>query len=150
MKRRRCLFMCNYFVFDGLSHEICQWQQSGCTRVLCPSEQAWLDHLCRQGGSSLKARRKLAAAILNVRCRIPVLTSLEPLALYLPWPADEGLLWINRAEVIRAEDRFGQALITFQDGQQLQVPDFVRLRARLQAVSELLRVLQCPRYTAKT
>lgn len=141
--------MCNYFVFDELSHEICQWQQSGCTRVLCPSEQAWLDHLCRQGGSSLKARRKLAAAILNVRSRIPVLTSLEPLALYLPWPADEGLLWINRAEVIRAEDRFGQALITFQDGQQLQVADFVRLRARLQAVSELLRVLQCPRYTPK-
>lgn len=138
--------MCNYFIFDDLSHEICQWQQSGCTRVLCPSAEAWLDHLCRQGGSSLKARRKLAAAVLNVRCRIPVLTSLNPLALYLPWPAEEGIVWINRAEVIRAQDCFGQALITFQDGQQLQVPDFVRLQRRLQSVRELLRVLQCPLY----
>lgn len=134
--------MCNYFLFDAAAHEICQWQSSGCTRMLCPSAEAWLDHLCRRGGSTLKDRRKLASAVLGIRCRVPVLTSLDPPALYQPWQEENGLFWINRAEVIRVEDRFSQALITFKDGQQLQVSGCAKLQNRLQSLGELLRVLQ--------
>lgn len=136
--------MWNYLLFSPLKRQITCFRQERMESHITPSAEAWLDLQCRKTGSSLQERKRLAMGILSKRNRLPVLTSLQPFTLYFPWKHPEAELscWINRARVNRVDNRFSKALITFSDGEQLEVPDARRLCSTLSSLDVLALVLQ--------
>ncbi len=136
--------MWNYLLFDGVKRQLHCLRADETKMVITPSVEAWLDRLCKEGGSSLKERKLLAMAILNRRNKVPILTALEPFTLYFPWKYTDPdySCWINRARVCSVKDHFSRGIITFRDGQQLEVPDARRLCSHLSDMDVLLQVLQ--------
>lgn len=135
--------MWNYLLFNPEKRELTCITAHQTKSLITPSAEAYLDGQCQLSGSSLEERLRLAEGILSKRNKLPVLTSLDPFTLYFSWkhPDPSFSCWINRSRISSIMDHFSRALITFLDGQQLEVENSGRLCSLLCRLDVLVQVL---------